>query len=85
VQTSCGNEFAVVHVAQFGYVEEHLPRKDNIIANQLTRNNITQTIRSKAGLSKWPTLVPISVLHMISPNGPDCVFSNFLKLLKETL
>jgi len=50
---------------------EHLPGKDNIIADQLSRNNITQATGYKAGLSKWPTPEPISILHMISPNGPD--------------
>ena len=74
-------------VAQFDIrvVAEHLPGKDNIIADQLSRNNITRATRSLAGLSKWPTPVPISVLHMISPNGPDWVSSNFRELLKETL
>ena len=55
-------------VAQFDIrvVAEHLPGKDNIIANQLSRNNITQATRTSAGLSKWPIVVPISVLHIIS-------------------
>jgi len=66
-------------------VAEHLPGKDNTIADQISRNDITQMRRIQAGLSRWPTLVPTPILHMISPRGPDWVSLHFCKLLKETL
>jgi len=58
-------------------VAEHLAGKDNTIADQISGNDITQMRRIHAGLSRWPTLVPTPILHMISPKGLDWVSLHF--------
>ena len=66
-------------------VAKHLPGKDNVMADGLSRNDTTERAKLTAGLSRWPTLVPTSVLQMISPKGPDWVSPKFQKLLEKTL
>ena len=76
--------FFVAHF-DINIVAKHLPGKDNIAADKLSRNNTDQTFLSQAGLSSLPTPLPPTVHQIISPKGLDWLSPHFQTLLKKTL
>ena len=82
-------EMYVVFVPYFDIkiVAKHLPGRDHLVADQLSRNSADLKnimFLSHAGLSYMPTPLLFSILQMISHKGLEWISPHFHKLLKET-
>ena len=66
-------------------VTEHIAGTNNCRADMLSRNNITQFLLSNPQAHPLPTLLPQSLLCIISPQGPDWTSSSFRQCFTDTI
>ena len=63
----------------------HIPGVDNVTADLLSRNLLTQLWAASPQAAQFPTYVPIPLLQLLSPKELDWTSHRFLSLFMETL
>jgi len=63
----------------------HIPGVDNVAADLLSRNLLTQLWAAYPQAAQFPTYVPIPLLELLSPMELDWTSHRFLSLFMQTL
>ena len=63
----------------------HLPGVISITADHLSRGNMAQAIAVTPTLAPHPSLIPLSVMRLISPHTLDWTLPSFLQLFQQML
>ena len=66
-------------------VAEHIAGVNNFRADMLSRNNVPQFILSNPQAKQIPTPLPLPLLNIMSPQGPDWTSNSFRQWFTDTI
>ena len=66
-------------------VATHVPGEDNKAADMLSRNQLREFLTTHPKASQFPTLIPLSLLSLISPQQLDWTSPSFLQQFQATI
>ena len=66
-------------------VATHVPGEDNKAADMLSRNQLREFLTTHPKVSQFPTLIPLSLLSLISPQLLDWTSPSFLQQFQATI
>ena len=66
-------------------VTEHIARTNNGRADMLSRNHVTQLLCSNQQATSLPTPLPVPLLLITSPQGPDWKSSSFRQCFTDAI
>ena len=63
----------------------HIAGTANTLADQLSRNNMTNFFKNSVNMCKLPTPLPPYILEIVSPDGPDWTSPTFRELFSASI
>ena len=79
-----------VHPADRAYFDiiltaSHIAGTANTLADQLSRNNMTNFFKNSVNMCRLPTPIPPYILEIVSPDGPDWTSPTFRELFSASI